>query len=104
MLNGEKYFRNIEESISLKSLKLNNKVIALGGGGYINPIIRKYTQKKCISKFKLIIHIFEISTISHDLTAEKRTPGRFYYSRTQKQPQAATTGRAQILLFFCFFF
>ena len=49
MLNGEKYFRNIEESISLKSLKLNNKVIALGGGGYINPIIRKYTQKKCIS-------------------------------------------------------
>ena len=48
-INGEKYFRNIEEMISLKSLKLNNKVIALGGGGYINPTIRKYTQKKCIS-------------------------------------------------------
>ena len=47
--NGEKYFRNIEEVISLKSLKLNNKVIALGGGGYINPIIRKYTLKNCIS-------------------------------------------------------
>jgi len=47
--NGEKYFRNIEEVVSLKSLKLNNKVIALGGGGYINPIIRKYTLKKCIS-------------------------------------------------------
>ena len=47
--NGEKYFRNIEEVISLKSLQLNNKVIALGGGGYINPIIRKYTLKKCIS-------------------------------------------------------
>jgi shikimate kinase/shikimate kinase/3-dehydroquinate synthase len=47
--NGEKYFRNIEEVISLKSLKLNNKVIALGGGGYINPIIRKYTLKSCIS-------------------------------------------------------
>ena len=39
--NGEKYFRNIEELISIKSLKLNNKVIALGGGGYINPAIRK---------------------------------------------------------------
>ena len=38
--NGEKYFRNIEEVISLKYLKLNNKVIALGGGGYINPTIR----------------------------------------------------------------
>jgi len=46
---GEKYFRNIEEIISLKSLKLNNKVIALGGGGYINPIIRKCTLKNCIS-------------------------------------------------------
>ena len=46
---GEKYFRNIEEVISLKSLQLNNKVIALGGGGYINPIIRKYTLEKCIS-------------------------------------------------------
>jgi len=47
--NGEKYFRNIEEVVSLKSLQLNNKVIALGGGGYINSIIRKYTLKKCIS-------------------------------------------------------
>jgi len=47
--NGEKYFRNIEEVISLKSLKLNNKVIALGGGGYINANIRKYVLKKCIS-------------------------------------------------------
>ena len=48
-LNGEKYFRNIEEIISLKFLKLNNKVIALGGGGFINLNIRKYVQKKCIS-------------------------------------------------------
>ena len=48
-LNGEKYFRNIEEIISLKFLKLNNKIIALGGGGYINSNIRKYVQKKCIS-------------------------------------------------------
>ena len=47
--NGEKYFRDIEELISLKSLKLNNKVIALGGGGYINPAIRKCAFQKCIS-------------------------------------------------------
>jgi len=48
-IKGEKYFRNIEENISLKSLKLQNKIISLGGGGYINPGIRKYTLSKCIS-------------------------------------------------------
>ena len=48
-INGEKYFRDVEELISLKSLKLNNKVIALGGGGYINPAIRKFTLQNCIS-------------------------------------------------------
>ena len=47
--NGEKYFRNIEEVISLKTLKLNNTVISLGGGGYVNPNIRKLVLKKCIS-------------------------------------------------------
>ena len=46
---GEKYFRNVEEKISLKSLKLQNKIISLGGGGYINSNIRKYTLNKCIS-------------------------------------------------------
>ena len=46
---GEKYFRNVEEKISLKSLKLQNKIISLGGGGYINANIRKYTLNKCIS-------------------------------------------------------
>ena len=46
---GEIYFRNIEEIISLKFLKLNNKVIALGGGGFINPNIRRPVLKKCIS-------------------------------------------------------
>ena len=48
-ISGEKYFRDVEELISLKSLKLNNKVIALGGGGYINPAIRKCTLQNCIS-------------------------------------------------------
>ncbi len=47
--NGEKYFRDIEEIISLKTLKLSNKVVALGGGGYINPVIRKCALQNCIS-------------------------------------------------------
>ena len=39
--NGEDYFRNLEEKITLKSLKRKKSVIALGGGGFINDIIRK---------------------------------------------------------------
>ena len=37
---GEKYFRNLEEKITLKILKTNNIVVSLGGGGFINDKIR----------------------------------------------------------------
>jgi len=38
---GEVYFRNLEEKITLKSLKKIKNVISLGGGGFINTKIRK---------------------------------------------------------------
>ena len=38
---GEDYFRNLEERITLKSLKSIRNVISLGGGGFINNKIRK---------------------------------------------------------------
>ena len=38
---GEDYFRNLEEMITLKSLKKIKSVISLGGGGFINDKIRK---------------------------------------------------------------
>tara|TARA_B100000768_G_scaffold133130_1_gene123892 strand:+ start:232 stop:744 length:513 start_codon:yes stop_codon:yes gene_type:complete len=38
--NGEEYFRNLEEKITLKSLKNKKSVISLGGGGFINSKIR----------------------------------------------------------------
>ena len=38
---GEKYFRNLEEKITLKVLKRDNHVISLGGGSFINNKIRK---------------------------------------------------------------
>ena len=47
--NGEKYFRKIEEKISLKFLSLENSIISLGGGGFINASIRKICEKNCIS-------------------------------------------------------
>ena len=38
---GEDYFRNQEEKITLKCLKKIKNVVSLGGGGFINPKIRK---------------------------------------------------------------
>ncbi|RPG99047.1 MAG: shikimate kinase [Candidatus Pelagibacter sp. TMED106] len=38
---GEKFFRNLEEKVTLKILKTNNTVISLGGGAFINDKIRK---------------------------------------------------------------
>jgi shikimate kinase len=38
---GENYFRNLEEKITLKSLKKVKNVVSLGGGGFINTKIRK---------------------------------------------------------------
>ena len=44
--NGEKYFRDLEEKISIEKLKHHNQVIALGGGAYLNRNIRKQTLSK----------------------------------------------------------
>ena len=46
---GEKYFRGIEEKIVLRELKTYNKVISLGGGGFLNKTIRKVIQKNHVS-------------------------------------------------------
>ena len=37
---GEDFFRKIEEKLTLKNLKLNNTVISLGGGAFLNENIR----------------------------------------------------------------
>ena len=47
--NGEKYFREIEETTTLKFLKKNNTVISLGGGAFMNENIRKEVLKSHIS-------------------------------------------------------
>ena len=38
---GEKFFRELEEEIALKTLKKNKIVISLGGGAFMNKKIRK---------------------------------------------------------------
>ena len=46
---GEDYFRKIEEKITLEALKNNLTVISLGGGAFINNVIRKEVLKNHIS-------------------------------------------------------
>ena len=46
---GEKFFRNIEEKITLKFLKKKNIVVSLGGGAFINKKIREEIQKNHFS-------------------------------------------------------
>ena len=47
--NGEEFFRLEEEKEVLKSLKINNSVVALGGGAFINKVIRDAILKNSIS-------------------------------------------------------
>ena len=46
---GERYFRDIEENITLNIFKKKNSVISLGGGGYLNHTIRKAAKASCIT-------------------------------------------------------
>ena len=46
---GEKFFRNLEEEITLKLLNSTNNVISLGGGGFLNEKIRKEVLKNNFS-------------------------------------------------------
>ena len=47
--NGEKYFRKLEEKTTLKILKNNKSVIAIGGGAFINNEIRQKVLSSCVS-------------------------------------------------------
>ena len=67
---GEKYFRNLEREIGLKSIKKKKSVIALGGGAFIDSHIRREVLKNCIS-FWLDVEIEVILNRSRNL---KRRP------------------------------
>ena len=46
---GERYFRNIEEKITLDLINQKISIISLGGGGFINKKIQKAILSKCVS-------------------------------------------------------
>ena len=45
-IKGENFFRNLEEKTTVKLLNFSDVVISLGGGGFVNEIIRKETNTK----------------------------------------------------------
>ncbi len=69
-LKGEDYFRSIEKKIALKKIDSHNSVIALGGGAFVDPIIRKSVLKKTIS-FWLDA---DINEIKKRITSTKKRP------------------------------
>jgi shikimate kinase len=68
--NGEKYFRNIEELITLKFLKKNKTVISLGGGAFLNNKIKKEVLDNHIS-FWLN---WDIKTLVNRIKDSKKRP------------------------------
>ena len=76
---GEEYFRKIEEKITLKILKSQKSVIALGGGGFLNANIRKEALSKCIT----IWLNWNNSTILNRITKSKKRPIAYVASNSE---------------------
>ncbi len=67
---GEKFFRKLEEKVTLQQLKKNNVIISLGGGAFINPKIRREVLLTCKS-FWLNL---DIQTLQNRLIRSKNRP------------------------------
>ena len=70
---GEENFRKIEEKITLKILKSENCIIALGGGSFLNANIRREALSKCIT----IWLNWNNSTILKRISKSKKRPMAF---------------------------
>jgi len=70
---GEIYFRNLEEKITLKSLKNIRTVISLGGGGFINYKIRK---EILINHFSFWLD-WDVSVLIKRIKGSKKRPLAF---------------------------
>ena len=76
---GEKYFREIEEEITLKILKNKKTVISLGGGGFLNNKIEKEILDKHIS-FWLN---WDSKTLVNRIKKSKKRPVAFKSSKNE---------------------
>ena len=76
---GEKYFREIEESFTLKILKRSNSVISLGGGAFLNSKIKKEILDNHIS-FWLN---WDIKTLINRIKNSQKRPVAFNASKNE---------------------
>ncbi len=78
-IQGEEYFREIEEDVTLKILKKNNTVISLGGGAFMNNKIKKEILDNSIS-FWLN---WDIKTLINRIKDSKKRPIAFNTSKNE---------------------
>ena len=76
---GENYFRNLEEKITLKFLKSKKKIIALGGGGFLNKSIRK---EMLINNLSFWLN-WKSTTIVKRIYKSRKRPLAFYSSENE---------------------
>ena len=76
---GENYFREIEEEMTLKILKNKKTVISLGGGGFLNNKIEKEILDKHIS-FWLN---WDSKTLVNRIKKSKKRPVAFKSSKNE---------------------
>ena len=76
---GEKYFREIEELITLKLLKKNKTVISLGGGAFLNNRIKKEVLDNHISFWLK----WDIKTLVHRIQNSLKRPIAFKSSKNE---------------------
>ena len=77
---GEKFFRTEEENEVLKSLKKQNCVMALGGGGFINKNIRENILKSAISIWLDV----DVKILNERITWNKKRPLLIKENRLKK--------------------
>ena len=76
---GEKYFREIEELITLKLLKKNKTVISLGGGAFLNNKIKKEVLDNHISFWLK----WDIKTLVNRIQNSSKRPIAFKSSKNE---------------------
>ena len=76
---GEKYFREIEEIVTLKLLKKNKTLISLGGGSFLNNKINKEVLDNHISFWLK----WDIKTLVNRIKNSKKRPVAFKASKNE---------------------